>query len=154
MTYDEALKKLLESSHQMHGENSLTEDSAKILLERGLKKAAESNEDEDKWEFTRDLRHLVRPLYGYAYEIMKQVSTEVKCPHLIIKAKKGNLFELPENVEETLDIFRESNPSFKIVDVEGNHHAHLNTPENVWLRIASFLENTHCQHQNSTLAAL
>merc|ERR1712086_739415 len=83
-TYEEALKRLLEGSHQMHGENSITEDSAKMLLERGLKKATESEEHEDKWEFTRDLRHLVRPLYGYAYEIINTVSSEVKCPHLII----------------------------------------------------------------------
>ena len=55
-TYDQALKRLLEGSHQIHGKESISEESAKILLERGLKRVSESSEDEDKWEFTRDLR--------------------------------------------------------------------------------------------------
>ena len=74
---------------------------------------------------------------------MRRVSSEVKCPHLIIKAKQGNLYELPENVKEVLDIYKDSNPLFKKVDVEGNHHAHLNTPENVWPHIADFLGMTN-----------
>ena len=35
-TYDDALKRLLEGSHQMHGNESITVESAKILLKRGI----------------------------------------------------------------------------------------------------------------------
>ena len=56
-TYEQALKRLLEGSHQIHGKESISEESAKILLQRGLKKVSESSEDDDKWEFTRDLRN-------------------------------------------------------------------------------------------------
>lgn len=133
-----ALKRLLEGSHQIHGKESITENSAKILLKRGLKKHEES-EDPDSWEFTRDLRHRVTSLYGYPQEVMRRISSEIKCPHLIVKAKQGNLYELPENVKECLDIYKDSNPLFRKVDVEGNHHVHLNTPENVWPHIEDFL---------------
>ena len=56
-----ALKRLLEGSHQIHGKESITENSAKILLKRGLKKHEES-EDPDSWEFTRDLRQILSSL--------------------------------------------------------------------------------------------
>ena len=56
-TYDQALKRLVEGTRQIHGKESISEESAIILLERGLKKFSESSEDEDKWEFTRDLRN-------------------------------------------------------------------------------------------------
>ena len=61
----------------------------------------------------------------------------------MIKAKPRNINELPENVKEVLAIYKDCNPLFKKVDVEGNHHAHLNTPENVWPHIADFLGMTN-----------
>ena len=114
--------------------------SARILLQRGLKKVSDS--DSDNWEFTRDLRHRATSLYGYSQEVMRHVASEIKCPHLIIKAKQGNLYELPENVKEVLDIYKDSNPMFKKVDVEGNHHVHLNMPEIVWPHLEDFLKKT------------
>ena len=140
-TYEMALKRLLEGSHQLHGQESITDESAKILLQRGLKKVSES--DADAWEFTRDLRHRATSLYGYPQEVMRHISSEIKCPHLIIKAKQGNLYELSENVKEVLDIYKDSNPLFKKIDVEGNHHVHLNTPQNVWPHIEDFLGKTN-----------
>ena len=89
-TYDDALKRLLEGSHQMHGNESITVESAKILLQRGLKKVSDT---EDKWEFTRDLKHRIAALYGYPQEVMTKLASEVKCPHLIVKVRtKGPIF--------------------------------------------------------------
>ena len=36
-TYEEALKRLLESSDFMHGKDNVTEESARIMLERGAR---------------------------------------------------------------------------------------------------------------------
>ena len=88
--------RLLEGSHQIHGTESITEDSAKILLQRGLKRVSSSQPEmeEDKWEFTRDLKHRVAALYGYPQEVIRKLASEVKCPHLIVKAIQGNLYEV------------------------------------------------------------
>lgn len=139
-TYESALQRLLEGSNQIHGQESITVDSAKILLERGLKKAQDGKED--SWEFTRDLKHRITSLYGYPQEVMRTVAAEVKCPHLIIKAKQGNLYEPLENVTEILEIYARTNPLFRKVEVDGNHHVHLNSPENVWPEIQTFLDGT------------
>ena len=50
--------------------------------------------EEDKWEFTRDLKHRVAALYGYPQEVIRKLASEVKCPHLIVKAIQGNLYEV------------------------------------------------------------
>ena len=132
---------IFQGSHQIHGKESITEESAKILLKRGLKKVT-SEENEDVWEFTRDLKHRITSLYGYPQEVIQTLASEVKCPHLIVKAINGNLYEAPENIKEVLDIYQRTNPLYKRVDVEGNHHVHLNNPSNVWPHIEAFLENT------------
>jgi pimeloyl-ACP methyl ester carboxylesterase len=137
-SYEQALKRLLDGSHQIHGQESITMDSAKILLKRGLKKASEG-ENEDVWEFTRDLKHRIASLYGYPQEVMRTFATEVKCPHLIVKANNGRLYENEAQVNEVLDLYRTTNPHFDLVTVEGNHHVHLNEPQNVWPAIDAFL---------------
>lgn len=138
-TYDVALKKLLDGSNLLHGRESISVESAKILLKRGLRKVSES---EDQWEFTRDLKHRIGSLYGYPQEVIRALAAKVKCPHLIIKAIDGNLYEPEDNVREVLEIYKETNPLFKQVDVEGNHHVHLNNPEKVWPHIEQFIDAT------------
>ena len=138
-TYESALKRLLEGSNQVHGKESITMASAKILLKRGLRKASEDNDD--VWEFTRDLKHRIASLYGYPQEVMKAMAAEVKCPHLIVKSLEGSLYEAEQNAREVLDIYKSTNPQFKYVEVAGNHHVHLNNPDHVWPEIQAFLEH-------------
>ena len=119
-------------------------ESAKILLQRGLRRVGNSSQEEegqqkDQWEFTRDLKHRVGSLYGYPQEVMKCLASQVKCPHLIIKAQDGRLYEMEENVQEVLEIYK-TNPQFKLVNVPGNHHVHLNSAETVWPHIRDFIQ--------------
>ena len=113
-------------------------ESAEILLQRGLKRI---EEDKDQWEFTRDLKHRVGSLYGYPQEVIKHLGTQVKCPHLVIKAQNGRLYETEENVQEMLEVYKTTNPQFKLVHVPGNHHVHLNSSEVVWPEIQAFLQD-------------
>ncbi len=138
-TYEGALKRLLEGSNQIHGKESINLDSAKILLKRGLKRA--SSEDKDEWEFTRDLKHRIASLYGYPQEVIVSFANEVKCPHLIVKAKEGRFYEKDENVQQVLKIYRENNSKFSLVEVDGNHHVHLNNADQVWPVIEDFLKS-------------
>ena len=111
-------------------------ESAKILLQRGLKRVG--NEEVDQWEFTRDLKHRVGALYGYPQEVMLSLGSQVKCPHLIVKAQNGRLYENEENVKAMIDVYK-TNPQFKMVHVPGNHHVHLNSAGVVWPEIEAFL---------------
>ena len=61
-------------SNQLHGRESITMESAKILLKRGLRKVSDT---EDKWEFTRDLKHRIAALYGYPQEVVRRLASEV-----------------------------------------------------------------------------
>ena len=108
-------------------------------MQRGLRRVG--TDQEDLWEFTRDLKHRVGSLYGYPQEVMKSLASEVKCPHLIIKAQDGRLYEKTENVTEILDIYQ-NNSKFKLVKIPGNHHVHLNSAETVWTHIHDFIKES------------
>lgn len=140
-SYESALNRLMEGSNQIHGKESITVDSAKILLKRGLKKTA----DDEGWMFTRDLRHRVASLYGYNHEAVRVFAAGVKCPHLVVRAKEGNIYEKQENIDDILEVYKSTNPKFREVVVQGNHHVHLNHPENVWPAILAFLEEDNTQ---------
>ena len=55
---------------------------------------------------------------------------------------QGNLYENEDNVTEVLDIYKSSNPHFVLTKAQGNHHVHLNHPDNVWPLIKTFLETS------------
>ena len=78
---EEALNRLLESANFMHGENAVTEESARTMLKRGLKPSSCGS----GFVFTRDLRHRVPSLYGLPGEFLEQFARNIKCPHLLIK---------------------------------------------------------------------
>ena len=75
----EALDRLLEDATRMQGEGAVTEESARIMLKRGLKQSG------DGFVFTRDLRHRVPGLYGFTDEFLEEFAKNISCPHLLIK---------------------------------------------------------------------
>ena len=139
-TYALALQRLIEGT-RYSGEASLTEQSAKILLERGLRQVSESNDD--AWEFTRDLRHRVASLYQYPAEVIRHIASEIKCPHLIVAAKDGARSWKSTHFEELLDTYTASNPLFNVSLVDGSHHVHLNMAGAVWKHIESFIAKSN-----------
>lgn len=70
----------------------MTRESAEILLERGMRRI----DDSDAYVFTRDLRHRAGSLYGYTTDAIKEFASHIKCPHLIVKADGGSLYEASE----------------------------------------------------------
>ena len=59
-------------------------ESAKILLKRGLRKVSDT---EDKWEFTRDLKHRIAALYGYPQEVLRRLASEVSLNLMAVNKK-------------------------------------------------------------------
>ena len=80
-TEEEALNRLLESANFMHGENAVTENSAKIMLKRGMKQSSCGS----GFVFSRDLRHRTPSLYGLPGDFLEEFAKCIKCPHLLIK---------------------------------------------------------------------
>ena len=80
-TCEEALARLLESSDMLHGKNSVTEESARIILKRGLRPSNCGS----GFVFTRDLRLVLRNLHGLSGDFLMEFARNIQCPHLLIK---------------------------------------------------------------------
>ena len=82
-TYEDALERLLESANMMHGENSVTEESARIILKRGLRPSNCGS----GFVFTRDMRLVLTNLHGLSGDFLMEFARNIKCPHLLIKVR-------------------------------------------------------------------
>ena len=47
----------------------------------------------DEWEFTRDFRIDVLPLQGHPKEKIVELASKIKCPHLIIRARRVSNYQ-------------------------------------------------------------
>eukprot|EP00095_Tigriopus_kingsejongensis_P008474 maker-scaffold18_size714446-snap-gene-4.12 protein:Tk08474 transcript:maker-scaffold18_size714446-snap-gene-4.12-mRNA-1 annotation:"probable serine hydrolase" len=135
-TYDEAQSRLIRGSAQLHGQQVITEESAGILLRRGLKKTVIDADGKQLFTYTRDLRHRVTGLYGLSHEAILEFLSKITCPTLLIKARDARYYEKKDLAVEALEVYRK-NPDFTFVEVDGTHHVHLNQPEVVMEHIAS-----------------
>ncbi len=131
VSYEEARDRLVKN----YG-GSIDEKDAEVLLVRGLRKVGE-----DEYEFTRDLRSIVRPYLfnDFTTEQLKAVARGIICPFLLIKAKNTSIFEPKELYREFYDIYRDASEDFRYVEVDGKHHVHLSHPELVAPIIINFL---------------
>merc|ERR1712228_1061018 len=80
--------------------------------------------------FSYDLKHRQRSLYGLHPEYLKEFASRIHCPHLLIKVREADNGDIGELNNSILDIYRR-NKKFRYVEVEGSHHVHLNHPERV-----------------------
>ncbi|KAJ8001775.1 hypothetical protein DPEC_G00172930 [Dallia pectoralis] len=129
-TYENAVIRLMAANP------SLSEQSARILLERGL------TEVEGGFLFSRDYRlnlsNVARLSVGQSLALQSRIQAKV----LVVLAEEGfeKMFSKPEQKEYTsalLQGYKERQG--RVVDVPGDHHVHLNTPENVAQIVTDFL---------------
>lgn len=129
--YDEetALKKMMEG----HG-NSLTHESARILMQRGTKKQA------DGLVFRRDIRQKLPSLDpAPTEEVMLRFVSRIRCDLLVIRAKQG-AYQVPSSVRQKYySIYERNCRLFRDVVLDGTHHLHMNNPETVAPVINQFL---------------
>lgn len=133
-TYNQAREKLVKNYS-----GSVEAEHADILLARSLRKTGE-----DEYEYTRDLRTVIRPFLfnDFTTEKLKEIARGIKCPFLLIKAKHSVTSVSSERIElhqEFLDIYRNASSDFHFVQVNGTHHVHLTHPEVVAPYICNFL---------------
>eukprot|EP00092_Neocalanus_flemingeri_P036597 GFUD01039847.1.p1 GENE.GFUD01039847.1~~GFUD01039847.1.p1 ORF type:complete len:328 (+),score=68.62 GFUD01039847.1:37-1020(+) len=138
MSEEEAFDKLFKGTNMLHGQGAITEEAARCLLTRGIIKSASGS----GFVFTRDIKHILKDLYGIAHEYNTEFAANIRCPHLLVRASAENAATAwgkeKEAMEEVLSIYNR-NKLFTLADVLGSHHVHLNNPERVLPHIDTFV---------------
>ncbi|XP_008275451.1 serine hydrolase-like protein [Stegastes partitus] len=129
-TYEKALERLLAVNQ------SLSEQSAKILLERGVV------EVEGGVVFSRDFRINLKNVVRVTMEQTLEFQSRIKASVLVILAESGfeKILSEPEQkklMSALLQAYRDLNHT--VVTVPGDHHIHLNKPEVVAPLVSDFL---------------
>lgn len=127
----EAVKRLMDSHS-----NSLTRESAEVLLKRGAKK--------QRWGYTfsRDLRLRYLSIENrLTDELMLEYMSEPFRPNLFIIRANRSPYHRPESLRlKYYELFAKNCPLFREVVLDGTHHLHMNTPELVAPEINKFLD--------------
>ncbi|XP_066292631.1 serine hydrolase-like protein [Branchiostoma lanceolatum] len=123
-----ALNKLLQ------GNEWVTRKSGAVLLERGTR------EVEGGLVYTRDLNLKNLGFFSLTPEQAEELVKGVKCPVLMLSATER--LAPPEYDRERsqmfLPLFKANSSQFTELQIEGNHHVHLNNPERVAPHISAF----------------
>ncbi|KAK3851773.1 hypothetical protein Pcinc_041594 [Petrolisthes cinctipes] len=129
--YDVIVDKMVKS----YG-NSLTEESAKILLKRGSVRQPDGS-----YSFSYDPRLKTRGVLGMTIEQMKEYGKRLECELMILKASLGPVYEQQEIYDEFLNVYKKKAEKFMYHTVEGTHHIHLNNPELIAPLLNKFFGN-------------
>uniref|UniRef100_A0A1A8F482 Serine hydrolase-like n=1 Tax=Nothobranchius korthausae TaxID=1143690 RepID=A0A1A8F482_9TELE len=138
-TYEKAVERLLA------GNDSLTEQSAKVLLERGLVQV------EGGFVFSRDFRLNLKNVVRNTVEQCLDMQSRIQAPVLVLLAEGGfeQKFLEPEQKKcFTVILQAYRNRNHTVVSVPGDHHVHLNNPEVVAPLVSDFLQNKASSHSS------
>ncbi|XP_016346562.1 serine hydrolase-like protein [Sinocyclocheilus anshuiensis] len=129
-TYDKAKERLKAANP------SLSDQSADILLERAVR------EVEGGFVFSRDFRINLKNIVNNNMEQCLHMLSLVKARVMLLLAKDGlfKTFTLPNGYD---DLIQKSwvDQKATILNIEGDHHIHLNKPESVASIITDFLQS-------------
>lgn len=100
------------------------------------------DEEKDKYYcFSRDSVTKVHAFQSVGRDFIMKASTLIKCPVLSIRADNGLLFGSTRKLyENSLEAMKASSSYFEHHEVEGTHHVHLTTPENVAPIVNNFVQ--------------
>uniref|UniRef100_A0A0P4W2V0 AB hydrolase-1 domain-containing protein n=2 Tax=Scylla olivacea TaxID=85551 RepID=A0A0P4W2V0_SCYOL len=119
----------------MEGSQSLDERGARILLQRGARRA----KDGSGMVLTRDLRVKTFFIGFISMDEWLEMAKAITCPLLIVRAKDGHAYEPEEKYKVMLKAFSQSCHHFQYHEVEGKHHVHLTNAGGVADLITPFL---------------
>lgn len=132
-SYGRAVDKLLDGTF-----SSYTSESLPYLLCRGVK---ESKSNPNKYFFSRDSRLKTRFNYfPLDKESLVEMASMVTVPYCYIKALQCGFNAQWDYMDEILQTMKNSNPSFEVHGVDGDHHVHLTEPEKVSQIISRFID--------------
>jgi pimeloyl-ACP methyl ester carboxylesterase len=120
--------------------SSLTPESADVLLSRGLRPAVKPDGTEG-YVYRRDPRLKISSFLNLTSEHLEAFLARIQCPLMIIKGAQGPKYEGPEVHVKVREFFEKTLDDFRYVQVEGNHHVHLNNPERVAAPLNEFFQH-------------
>lgn len=111
----------------------------------------ETESGESLYEFSRDIKVTFPSMLPYGVDTVKAFVENVTC-HLRLFLFKDNHWaaleagdeewhaKMMELRKEAYEVYEKNCRSFKLVEVEGRHHAHLDRPEAFAAEVNSFLK--------------
>lgn len=119
-------------------EGSVTRDSVKILMKRGMAMAPKELH-RNGFHFVRDLRLKVASMGMFSIDQVLAYAGQIKCEVLNIRGAPGKEFSDADVYVKVIEAMRKSAKLVVFERIEGTHHLHLNTPERVSGVITKFL---------------
>ncbi|XP_065332703.1 probable serine hydrolase isoform X1 [Cloeon dipterum] len=107
---------------------SISVESSRILMERG---AYQSKSKPGLIGLRRDVRLKVTFLHNLPHEYLIELASRIRCEVYNIKAKGGMYYEKKSHYKQTIEVLKKVAKAMQYFEVDGTHHTHLNTPENV-----------------------
>jgi len=145
-TYEVALQRFLKGRSV-----EMEEESARTLLQRGLKQVDVNEDGEALFEFARDVKVTFPSFLPFDVDQVTAMVKHVSC-HLRLFLFKDNYWARVEAGGEdwherqvqmrnvAFGIFEKNCRSFQATEVEGRHHGHLDHPEVVAAEVNAFLK--------------
>lgn len=119
-------------------EGSVTRDSVKILMQRGMASAPKELH-KNGFHFVRDLRLKVAAMGMFSVDQVLVYAQQIKCEVLNIRGEPGKEFSDADVYTKVIEAMRKNAKRVVYEKVPGTHHLHLNTPERVSGLITEFL---------------
>jgi len=113
--------------------NKMTQDSARLIIERQLKKVSVGGDIKWQWRFDSKLR-VTSPSYFTEAQVQAVIAA-IECQTLCILADDGYLTDRAETNERLSKL-----KNLQIRTLKGNHHLHIDTPQPVADEINLFLQ--------------
>jgi pimeloyl-ACP methyl ester carboxylesterase len=118
----------LASKQHEGSKKSISLESSRLLLNRG---SYISKKNPGLVGLNRDVRLRFMFMHSIPHEFLIELASRIKCEVYNIKAKGGMYYEKRSYYQETMDVIKKNAKKMEYYEVEGTHHVHLNTPENV-----------------------
>lgn len=122
-------------------EGSVTRDSVKILMKRGMA-SAPVELHKNGFHFVRDLRLKVASMGMFSVDQVLAYAQQIKCEVLNIRGEPGKEFSDTDVYSKVIEAMAKSAKRVVYEKIPGTHHLHLNTPERVRGVITDFLVPT------------
>ena len=129
----------------------MEEESARILLKRGLKRVDENDDGEPIYEYSRDVKVIFPSFLPFTVEQVTPFVQSLSCHLQLIVFKQNHWARVEAGNPEWLErmqklrsmafgIYEKNCRSFKLIEVDGKHHGHLDHPETVAAEVNAFLK--------------
>ena len=145
-TYDQALERFLKGRS-----GEMTEESARILLQRGLKLVDENEDGDPLYEYARDVKVTFPSFSPFTVEQVVAFIKNISCHLQVILFKQNHWSRVEAGNEEwhermnkmrnlAYGLYEKNCRSFQLLEVDGKHHGHLDHPESVAAEVNAFLK--------------